>query len=87
MTVSRLTIAQVIAEQLRAAGELVEVADMHQQVVGTFRHPTDYDYAWAEFKLTKEEVQRRLKSPGRKLAEILADFEKRGRQSEEESGR
>jgi len=52
----------------------VEVRDPQGKIVGFFT-PSTFDLS-KEKGLSKEEVQRRLKLPRRKLTEILADLEK-----------
>ena len=73
---TRVTLDQATISQLLQTHGSVEVCDPQGKVVGSF-NPTNTTFDLSKEKvLSKEEVQRRLKQPGRPLTEILADLEK-----------
>ncbi len=78
---TRVTLDKAMRANLHNLAEMLEVCDESGQVLGYFAPLVEQDgslYEGAEIPVTDEEVQELLKQPpGRPLAEILADLEKR----------
>lgn len=73
---TRVTLDQAVISQLLQPIGSVEVCDQHGTIVGVFNpKPPTFDLS-KEVGLSEDEVKRRLKQPGRPLAEMLRDLEK-----------
>ena len=73
---TRITLDQAIIQQLLQPDGSVEVCDQQGNLVGFFRPTKPAIDLGGEAGLSEEEVQRRLKQPGRPLIELLHDLEK-----------
>jgi hypothetical protein len=75
---SRITIDASLPDKLLALTHPVELCDARGQVVGRFTPVLAGRFEGVEPQISEEEIQRRKQEGGgRKLAEIMADLEKR----------
>jgi hypothetical protein len=77
---SRMPLDPTLLTELLRIKEPVEICDPDGRVVGTFTPAArQTPFEWGRPQISAEEIAQRLREgPGRALAEIMADLEKRG---------
>jgi hypothetical protein len=77
--VTRIILDESVLSKLTTSRDMIEICDAQGRVRGVFQALQPGETISLEPEIPEEEMQRRARLPihGRKLAEIMADWEKR----------